>query len=60
MRGLQEGIILPTINLEPASEFEGLDFIPNTPRRVVFDIALSNSFGFGGNNAALIFGQAHD
>ena len=32
-----------------------LDYVPNEARRLEFDYALSNSFGFGGTNAALLF-----
>lgn len=54
---LKEGIIPPTINLEnPAPECD-LDYIPNVAREVDVRIALSNSFGFGGTNACLLFKQ---
>jgi len=51
---LREGILPPTINqVEPDPECD-LDYVPNEARRTQVDIALSNSFGFGGQNATLI------
>ncbi len=52
---IQRGTIPPTINYEqPDSECD-LDFVPNVARKVPVNVALSNSFGFGGHNATLIF-----
>ena len=45
----------PTINLEKPGEGCDLDFVPNNPRKVAIDYALSNSFGFGGTNGCLVF-----
>jgi 3-oxoacyl-[acyl-carrier-protein] synthase II len=45
----------PTINQEHADEECDLDYIPNVKRSLSIDYALSNSFGFGGTNAALLF-----
>lgn len=46
----------PTINLEnQAPETEGMDFVPNKSRKLSFDCALTNSFGFGGTNGSLVF-----
>ena len=53
---MREGCVPPTINLEnvdPAGE--GLDLTPNVAQRHDVPMALSNSFGFGGQNSALIF-----
>ena len=52
---LHTGIIPPTINLEHPSEGCDLDYVPNTARQQQVDIAMSNSFGFGGTNGTLIF-----
>ena len=53
---IREGCIPPTINLDdPDPAGEGLDLTPNLARRRDVPIALSNSFGFGGQNTALIF-----
>jgi 3-oxoacyl-[acyl-carrier-protein] synthase II len=53
--GMREGIVPPTINLDEPGEGCDLDFVPNTARQARFDIALSNSFGFGGTNGTLAF-----
>jgi 3-oxoacyl-[acyl-carrier-protein] synthase II len=52
---LHTGIIPPTINLDHPSEGCDLDYVPHTAREAKVDIAMSNSFGFGGTNGALIF-----
>jgi len=53
---LRDQILPPTINLENQDEeTAGMDFVPNTARKASLDYALSNSFGFGGTNSALIF-----
>jgi len=52
---IREGCVPPTINLDdPDPAGDGLDLTPNTARRRDVEIALSNSFGFGGQNTALI------
>jgi len=52
---IQEGRLPPTINyVNPDPECD-LDYVPNEPREARLDYALSNSFGFGGTNAALLF-----
>ncbi|MEX0955604.1 MAG: beta-ketoacyl-ACP synthase II [Rhizobiaceae bacterium] len=45
----------PTINLDNPSVETEIDLVPNKPRERQIDVALSNSFGFGGTNASLIF-----
>ncbi len=52
---IEKGIIPPTINYEfPDSECD-LDYVPNKSRTANIEVAMSNSFGFGGTNACLIF-----
>ncbi|MFD2670146.1 beta-ketoacyl-ACP synthase II [Marinicrinis sediminis] len=51
---LQNGVIPPTINLEDQDPACDLDYVPNTPRHTELNIAMSNSFGFGGHNATVI------
>ncbi|HVF34889.1 MAG TPA: beta-ketoacyl-ACP synthase II [Candidatus Saccharimonadia bacterium] len=52
---LHHGVIPPTINLDNPGEGCDLDYVPNTARKRPLSVALSNSFGFGGTNAALLF-----
>ncbi|HEY2352256.1 MAG TPA: beta-ketoacyl-ACP synthase II [Candidatus Acidoferrum sp.] len=52
---LRDQVIPPTINLEVPDPECDLDYVPNVARKATVDYALSNSFGFGGTNAALIF-----
>lgn len=53
---LREGVIPPTINLDdPDEHAEGLDLTPNVASRRPLRAAISNSFGFGGQNTALVF-----
>ncbi|MBU0493354.1 MAG: beta-ketoacyl-ACP synthase II [Chloroflexi bacterium] len=54
---LRTGIIPPTINLEEPDPACDLDYVPNQARRVPVEFALSNSFGFGGQNACLVLGR---
>ena len=52
---LRDQILPPTINLENPDPECDLDYVPNQFRRAHLEYALSNSFGFGGTNAALLF-----
>lgn len=54
---IRDGVIAPTINYEQPDPECDLDYVPNTARRATVQIAMSNSFGFGGHNVALIFGS---
>ncbi len=54
---LNEGIIPPTINYETPDPDCDLDYVPNTARKVDVEVALSNSFGLGGQNACLVLGR---
>jgi 3-oxoacyl-[acyl-carrier-protein] synthase II len=52
---LERGILPPTINLENPDPECDLDYVPNKARHRQVDIVMSNSFGFGGTNACLVF-----
>jgi 3-oxoacyl-[acyl-carrier-protein] synthase II len=49
--------IPPTIHYQTPDPDCDLDYVPNQAREAVVDVALSNSFAFGGNNTALVFGK---
>jgi 3-oxoacyl-[acyl-carrier-protein] synthase II len=57
---LRDNIIPPTINLDSPSEDCDLDYVPNTARQTDVNIAVSNSFGFGGTNGCLVFRKFTD
>jgi len=56
IQALRNGVVPPTINLDvPDDAAAGLDLTPNVARERDLRVALSNSFGFGGQNTALVF-----
>jgi 3-oxoacyl-[acyl-carrier-protein] synthase II len=57
---IRDEVMPPTINLENPSEDCDLDYIPDTPRQGKVNVALSNSFGFGGQNVSLILRKFAD
>src|SRR5260370_38349892 len=52
---LRDQVLPPTVNQETPDPDCDLDYIPNHMRKAAFEYALSNSFGFGGTNASLLF-----
>jgi 3-oxoacyl-[acyl-carrier-protein] synthase II len=57
---LRDQILPPTINLENPDPECDLDYVPNEARKAKVDYAMSNSFGFGGTNGALLFRRWND
>jgi 3-oxoacyl-[acyl-carrier-protein] synthase II len=58
IQAIRHGVLPPTINYETPDPECDLDYIPNEPREARIDHAMSNSFGFGGHNVALILSRA--
>lgn len=54
---MRNGILPPTINLETPDPECDLDYVPNQPRKADVSVSMSNSFGFGGHNVALVLGR---
>jgi 3-oxoacyl-[acyl-carrier-protein] synthase II len=57
---MEKGIIPPTINLDNPDPECDLDYVPNVARKSLVNVAMSNSFGFGGHNVTLILKKFSD
>jgi len=58
---IRDGIVPPTINLnDPVDEVGDFDLVPNKAKKRKVDVAISNSFGFGGTNASLVLKKITD
>ncbi|ECB9672386.1 beta-ketoacyl-ACP synthase II [Listeria monocytogenes] len=57
---IRDSIIAPTIHLKNQDEVCDLDYVPNEAREANVKVAISNSFGFGGHNATLVFKKMED
>jgi 3-oxoacyl-[acyl-carrier-protein] synthase II len=55
MLAIRDNIAPPTLNLDHPSVDTPIDLVPKEARRKPIDVVLSNSFGFGGTNASLVF-----
>jgi 3-oxoacyl-[acyl-carrier-protein] synthase II len=51
---MRDNIAPPTLNLDNPSVETAIDLVPHTPKKREINVALSNSFGFGGTNACLV------
>ena len=59
VKAIETGIVPPTINLNVVDpECAGVDFVPNTAKRADLRYAMSNAFGFGGQNSSILIGKA--
>jgi 3-oxoacyl-[acyl-carrier-protein] synthase II len=57
VQAIRRGVVPPTINYDQPDPECDLDYVPNVAREMRVDAALSNSFGFGGHNACLLFAR---
>jgi len=60
IKALEDNVLPPTINYETPDPDCDLDYVPNEKRAKQLNIVMSNSFGFGGHNATLVFGKLHE
>jgi 3-oxoacyl-[acyl-carrier-protein] synthase II len=54
---MRDGVAPPTLNLDNPSVASRINLVPKVPLKKEINVALSNSFGFGGTNASLIFSK---
>jgi 3-oxoacyl-[acyl-carrier-protein] synthase II len=56
---IRDNILPPTLNLENPDPDCDLDFVPGVARRAEVDASMANAFGFGGQNASVVFKRYH-
>ena len=57
---IRDNIVPPTLNLDNPERETAIDLVPKVARKRQVDVALSNSFGFGGTNASLVLRRYQD
>ena len=57
---IRDGVVPPTVNLDHPDDDCDLDYVPHAARDQAVDVAMSNSFGFGGQNTTLVFRRLRD
>ena len=57
---IRDQIMPPTLNLDNPSVTTSIDLVPHQAKKRVIDVVLSNSFGFGGTNASVVFRRLTD
>ena len=57
---IRDNVVPPTINLNDPDPALDLDYVPNKPRKMQVDIAMNESFGFGGQNNVVIIKKYQD
>ena len=60
VKTIEDGVIHPTINYDVPDPECDLDYVPNVKREAAVKTVLSNSFGFGGQNACLVLKRCED
>tara|TARA_Y100001968_G_scaffold203538_1_gene186849 strand:- start:161 stop:1255 length:1095 start_codon:yes stop_codon:yes gene_type:complete len=57
IKSIETGVVTPTINQQTSDPLCDLDYVPNTAREHRVGVAVNNSFGFGGQNVSVVFGE---
>ena len=57
VKAIVDGVLPPTINLDHPDDGFDLNFVANTAQETTVDVAINNSFGFGGHNTSMVLGR---